>query len=62
MAEPSRAIALTGTIAAGKTTLAEAISEELHARETRHALIDLDWLGQVYPTPRVTILTPTSSR
>lgn len=45
------AVALTGTIGAGKTTLAEAISEELHERSQRHALIDLDWLGQVYPAP-----------
>lgn len=45
------AIALTGTIGAGKTTLAEAISEELHARHIRHGLLDLDWLGQVYPVP-----------
>lgn len=46
-----RSLALTGTIGAGKTTLAEAISEELHERGVRHALIDLDWLGQVYPVP-----------
>lgn len=45
------AVVITGTIGAGKTTLAEAISEELHERGMRHALIDLDWLGQVYPTP-----------
>jgi deoxyadenosine/deoxycytidine kinase len=51
MAVSVRAIALTGTIGAGKTTLAEAISEELHERQIRHALVDLDWLGQVYPTP-----------
>ncbi|MGI8775366.1 MAG: adenylyl-sulfate kinase [Actinomycetota bacterium] len=42
---------LTGTIGAGKTTLAEAMSEVLHERATRHALIDLDWLGQVSPLP-----------
>lgn len=46
-----RAIALTGTIGAGKTTLAEAISEELHEQGIGHALLDLDWLGQVYPVP-----------
>jgi len=45
------AVALTGTIGAGKTTVAEAISEELHERNIRHALLDLDWLGQVYPVP-----------
>jgi adenylylsulfate kinase len=51
MSSIAGAIALTGTIGVGKTTLAEAISEELHDRGIRHALIDLDWLGQVYPTP-----------
>lgn len=50
MSEAS-AVAITGTIGAGKTTLAEAVSEELHERGIRHALLDLDWLGQVYPTP-----------
>lgn len=45
------AVAITGTIGAGKTTLAEAISGQLHERGIRHALVDLDWLGQVYPTP-----------
>ncbi len=44
-------VLLTGTIGAGKTTLAEAISEGLHEAGIRHALIDLDWLGQVYPPP-----------
>ena len=42
---------LTGTIGAGKTTLAEAISERLHEEGIPHALLDLDWLGQVYPPP-----------
>lgn len=42
-------LVLTGTIGAGKTTIAEAISELLPERGIRHALIDLDWLGQVYP-------------
>jgi gluconate kinase len=46
-----RAVALTGTIATGKTTLAEAMSEELHELKISHALLDLDWLGQVYPNP-----------
>ena len=42
-------LVLTGTIGTGKTTIAETISELLHERGVRHALIDLDWLGQVYP-------------
>lgn len=44
-------VAITGTIGAGKTALAEALSELLHSKWMRHALIDLDWLGQVYPPP-----------
>lgn len=31
--------------------MAEATSELLHERGLRHALIDVDWLGQVYPPP-----------
>lgn len=45
------AMLLTGTIGAGKTTIAEAISERLHAAGSRHALMDLDWLAQLYPAP-----------
>ena len=44
-------VLLTGTIGAGKTTLAEAISDRLHEEGIRHALLDVDWLGQVYPPP-----------
>jgi adenylylsulfate kinase len=56
--EPTRRVSsvpgvvITGTIGAGKTSLAEALSELLHENEMRHALIELDWLGQVYPPPR----------
>lgn len=42
-------MAITGTIAAGKTSLAEAVSAILHERGMRHALLDIDWLGQLYP-------------
>ena len=44
-----RGVVITGTIGAGKTTSAEALSELMHARRVRHALIEVDWLGQVYP-------------
>ena len=43
------AVAITGTIGAGKTSVAEALSEDLHGRGIRHGLIDLDWLGGLYP-------------
>jgi adenylylsulfate kinase len=51
MGAPVQIAVLTGTIGAGKTTLAESLSELLHDRGIRHALIDLDGLGQVYPCP-----------
>jgi thymidylate kinase len=44
-------VAITGAIGAGKTAVAEAVSELLHSNRARHALIDVDWLGQVYPPP-----------
>lgn len=50
--EPAvKGVVITGTIGVGKTTLAEATSEVLHERGLRHALIEVDWLGQVYPAP-----------
>ena len=42
---------ITGTIGVGKTAVAEAMSEILHERGIRHGLIEVDWLGQVYPAP-----------
>ena len=42
-------LVLTGTVGAGKTMIAEAISELLRERGIRHALIELDRLGQMYP-------------
>jgi thymidylate kinase len=47
----TQVLVLTGTIGAGKTTLAEATSTRIHQAGLRHALIDLDWLGQLYPPP-----------
>jgi predicted kinase len=44
-----RGVLFTGTIGAGKTVLAEAASQQLHEAGIRHALLDVDWLGQVYP-------------
>jgi adenylylsulfate kinase len=45
-------VVITGTIGVGKTAVAEALSELMHRKDMRHALIDVDWLGQVYPPPR----------
>ena len=50
-AEDFLAVVLTGTIGAGKTTVAERASEILHAAGLRHGLIEFDWLAQIYPPP-----------
>lgn len=42
---------VTGTIGAGKTAIATTMSEVLHGRGIRHGLIEVDWLGEVYPAP-----------
>lgn len=42
---------VTGTIGAGKSTIAALMSEILHERGVRHALVEVDWLGEVYPAP-----------
>lgn len=42
---------MTGTIGAGKTSLVEAISDVLDERGLHHAFIELDGLGQLYPSP-----------
>ncbi len=44
-------VVVTGTIGAGKSTVAALMSEILHERGIRHALIEVDWLGEVYPAP-----------
>ena len=44
-------VVVTGTIGAGKSTVAAAMSEILHEQGTRHGLIEVDWLGEVYPAP-----------
>ncbi len=42
---------VSGTIAAGKTTVAEAASGLLTDAGIPHGVIDLDWLCQAYPAP-----------
>jgi hypothetical protein len=48
---PARALFVSGTIAAGKTTVAEAAAGLLTEAGVPHGLIDLDWLAQAYPAP-----------
>jgi adenylylsulfate kinase len=47
----ARALFVSGTIAAGKTTIAEAAAGVLADAGVPHGLIDLDWLCQAYPAP-----------
>ncbi len=47
----TRAVVLNGTVGVGKTTVAEAVADELRAREVRHAWVDVDTLCQVWPAP-----------
>jgi adenylylsulfate kinase-like enzyme len=49
MPQPLRGVVLTGTIGAGKTSVSEGLSGLLTEKGIRHALLDLDWLGQLYP-------------
>ena len=44
-------VVITGTIGVGKTTVAATMSEALHERGIRHGLLEIDWLGEVYPAP-----------
>ncbi|MFF0747254.1 hypothetical protein ACFYVL_43425 [Streptomyces sp. NPDC004111] len=47
----ARALLLTGTVGAGKTTTAEAVGELLAGAGVPHAVIDLDWLAKGWPAP-----------
>lgn len=44
-------VLVTGTVGSGKTTVADEIAVLLHEQGIQHALIDLDWLCQLYPAP-----------
>lgn len=47
----SSALLLTGTVGAGKTTVAEAVGDLLRERAVPNAVVDLDRLRQAWPTP-----------
>lgn len=44
-------VLVTGTVGSGKTAVADEIAVLLHEQHIPHALIDLDWLCQLYPAP-----------
>lgn len=48
---PARALLITGTVGAGKTSVADAIGSRLAAAEVPNAVIDLDWLRRSWPSP-----------
>lgn len=45
------AVLVTGTVGSGKTAIADEIAVLLYEQSIQHALIDLDWLCQLYPAP-----------
>lgn len=51
VSDPVPVLLVTGPVGVGKTTVASAIADELARRETPHAVLDVDWLGQAYPSP-----------
>lgn len=44
-------LVVSGTVGAGKTALADEIAVLMNEQKIPHALIDLDWLCQLYPAP-----------
>lgn len=44
-------ILVTGTVGSGKTAVADEIAVLLYEQSIQHALIDLDYLCQLYPAP-----------
>jgi adenylylsulfate kinase len=47
----ARALLITGTVGAGKTSVADALGDLLSQREVPNAVIDVDWLRRSWPCP-----------
>ncbi|SDS57803.1 adenylyl-sulfate kinase [Actinoplanes derwentensis] len=47
----TEALLITGTVGAGKTTVAEAVGDLLTEQTVPHAVIDVDWLRRSWPSP-----------
>jgi adenylylsulfate kinase-like enzyme len=47
----TQALLITGTVGAGKTTVADAIGDLLTAAQIPNAVLDLDWLSNSWPSP-----------
>ncbi|MGN9843352.1 hypothetical protein ACTMTI_35030 [Nonomuraea sp. H19] len=47
----AEALLITGTVGAGKTSVADAVGGLLAAAGVPHAVIDLDWLCRAWPAP-----------
>ena len=45
------ALLITGTVGAGKTSVAEAVGDALAQRAVPHAVLDVDWLRRSWPSP-----------
>ncbi|MBA3529335.1 MAG: hypothetical protein H0T91_08530 [Propionibacteriaceae bacterium] len=46
-----RALLINGTVGVGKTSVADAIGSQLRESRLPGSVIDLDWLGNAWPTP-----------
>ena len=51
MNERKRVLVISGAMGAGKSTVMEAVGDLLVERDVPSSMIDLDFLGQVYPPP-----------
>ncbi|MEW1688572.1 AAA family ATPase [Streptomyces sp. NPDC091265] len=47
----ARALLINGTVGVGKTTVAGAVGDRLADAGVSHAVLDLDWLRQLWPAP-----------